>query len=164
MKCARFSSHRGFTLVELLVVVTVIAVLILAVMSAILGARKESRDYARINHAEQLKLGIRLYKEALGTYPNYPSGARLIPGSVLATPLAPFVTVQSDPLGAVSAATYAYWYDSSFTCTEAGQRVVLVQRLENTDNSNLLTLCGATAGSQLLAGWDPTLVHVTIIQ
>lgn len=164
MKSTRLTSGAGFTLIELLVVITVIAVLTLTVMTAILNARKESRDYARINHAEQLKLGIRLYKEAEGTYPNYPSGARLIPGSVLATPLAPYVTVQSDPLGATVAATYSYWYDSSFTCTEAGQRVVLVQTMEDTSNSNLLSLCGSTAGSQLLAGWNASLVHVTIIQ
>ena len=63
------SKHRGFTLVELLVVIVIIgilAALITVAVTAALGAAKRTRILAELN---QLSTAIQSYKNEHGSYP-----------------------------------------------------------------------------------------------
>lgn len=161
MKPIQYAGSNGFTLIELLVVLSVIILLTIGVLSAVFNARKEARDLARVNTAEQLKLGIRLFKEAGGAYPNNPTAAQIVVGSALYNSLAPFLpTINADPLGG---AGFGFWYDSSFTCAGATERVILVRQMEFADNSNFVRQCGATAASGLPSGFDSSKVYVQVI-
>lgn len=58
------SPARGFTLVELLVVVSIIAVLIALLLPAVQSARASARNTQCMNNMRQLGLGIGMYAEA----------------------------------------------------------------------------------------------------
>jgi prepilin-type N-terminal cleavage/methylation domain-containing protein len=59
---------RGFSLVELLVVIAVITLLSAVVLSALSAARVRARDSARLANAHQLTLALEQYETSVGTY------------------------------------------------------------------------------------------------
>jgi prepilin-type N-terminal cleavage/methylation domain-containing protein len=67
--------RKGFTIVELVVV---LAIIFLLTSVALMGAdafRKKSRDTERRAELQQLALALRLYKDSYGTYPAAGCGA-----------------------------------------------------------------------------------------
>ena len=66
MRGPRVGASRGFTLVELLVVVTIIAVLIALLLPAIDLAREAARQVQCKNNLKQLALGCLAHRERHG--------------------------------------------------------------------------------------------------
>ncbi len=60
---------RGFTLVELMVVVTIIAMLSAVLYGSFNQARQQARDKARMTGLKELQLAIEMYKAQYGRYP-----------------------------------------------------------------------------------------------
>ncbi|NCN52476.1 prepilin-type N-terminal cleavage/methylation domain-containing protein [Candidatus Parcubacteria bacterium] len=71
---------RGFTLVELLVVLAVIAVLSGVVMASVIQARQSAQDKQRVASLEQLSLSLEVYKQAYGSYPFSCNGTGVMGG------------------------------------------------------------------------------------
>lgn len=72
------SKRRGFTLVELLVVITIIGLLIAILVPAINIARVSAKNFAITAEVTQLSQGLEEYKNAFGDYPpNFNNGALL---------------------------------------------------------------------------------------
>jgi general secretion pathway protein G len=67
---------KGFTLVELLVVISIIGVLIGLSLSAFTGARKTARDGKRKADLEQIRSALEMCRADYGSYPSsvYTSG------------------------------------------------------------------------------------------
>ncbi len=71
--------NLGFTLVELLVVISIIGILIALSIFGIQGARESSRDARRKTDLELIRSGLEIYKSDCGNYPvgtyttNWPS-------------------------------------------------------------------------------------------
>lgn len=65
----------GFTLVELLVVISIISILAAVIYANFNDARKLSRDKMRQSSLKELQLAIELYKSQYGTYPDPGCGA-----------------------------------------------------------------------------------------
>lgn len=137
--------NSGFTLVELLIVVAIITIIAGFIVTAVFNARSESRDQSRQTDLQQFKLGIKLYKETYGEYPDYPDGAILGVGGTIDNDLEPFVEVKSDPLSEGDSGDYNYWYFSDFTCGGNNRNVLTAETVEGEKYQNTETVCSGGA-------------------
>jgi len=75
-RTGRMLGHRfGFTLVELLVVITIIGILMSIIVPAVNGARESGRRSACSNNLHQIGTALQAYHEAEGNFP--PGGIEL---------------------------------------------------------------------------------------
>ena len=61
---------KGFTLVELLVVISIIGFLSSVVLASLNEARKKARDAVRLSDMHQIKLALQMYYDQYGYFPN----------------------------------------------------------------------------------------------
>jgi prepilin-type N-terminal cleavage/methylation domain-containing protein len=117
---ARRSSQKGFTLVELLVVISIIGVLATLVLLQLGTARAKSRDAKRISDINQLRSAVEQYfEDNSGRYPEAITSAEL--GSYM-------TTIPTDPLTGDP-------YDYSFTPADDPLSFRLGTTLEGTSNA-----------------------------
>ena len=64
-----YKARRGFTLVELIVVIAIIGILTAVVSVNIAQSRAQARDSERLVKLEQVHLALEAYREAYGMYP-----------------------------------------------------------------------------------------------
>ena len=124
--------RRAFTLVEILVVVTIIGLLTVAAVVSYSQFTKRARDSRRITDIEQLKAALEMYRSTNDIYP-VATGALGTGYSTLSALTAPTVYIQSIPKDPKDA-TYLYYY------TSAGTDYTLSAQLELTSS------CGSAPG------------------
>lgn len=78
---------KGFTLVEMLIVVVIIGILAAAILPRLTGAQAATRDTARRSALNQIAQGLELYNTSNGTYPSVITDAGI--GTELLTDLKP---------------------------------------------------------------------------
>ena len=115
--------RAGFTIVEMLVVITVIAILAAVVTVGYGSVQENARDQARISDLEQIRLALNLYKQDHGSYPGEEDFTDV---------------VQSFGLDAADMRGVSYVYDNSATCVTGQYNVVTLRAtMENESNGNL---------------------------
>ncbi len=90
--------HKGFTLIEVLVAVTIIAILISIGVVSYGSVNKRSRDAKRKGDVEQLRSALEMYRADTGYYPNAGSGSWADASGLTTTLVATYLPViPSDP-------------------------------------------------------------------
>lgn len=137
------SYKRGFTLIELTVVIGIIGVLASVVLASMAPAREKARDARRLQDMKAIQTALELYYQTNGSYPPYralTSTAQC--GSqwcVLETALAPFISsLPRDPSGLQN--TYRYYYDSN--TNDGYQTYGLMMRPESPMNAGVASSDG----------------------
>ncbi|MDE2188749.1 MAG: type II secretion system protein [Patescibacteria group bacterium] len=74
MKILHHSRKDGFTLVEMLVVIAIIAILTGIIMANLMGSKAKSRDAKRVSDLAQIQLAIEQYFDRCNQYPTTISG------------------------------------------------------------------------------------------
>lgn len=117
---------RGFTLIELMVAIAIIAVLSAIGMVAYSTAQKTSRISKRTQDLQALQTALELYKSATGTYPNAAAaGTFACIGSNL-TGLVPtyMPALPADPLdNGNTSGSYCYQYTSNATANSSEYKI-----------------------------------------
>jgi prepilin-type N-terminal cleavage/methylation domain-containing protein len=154
---------RGLSLVELMVVIAIITVITTIILYGVGLARQNTREKNRLAELAKIEFALTLYNEAHREYPTYDSGAEIGIGGAIDTLLAPYgLGIEADPKSSGSSGSeYAYWYDSDFTCTEAGQKVIFVKTMEQSKNANFDDVCTAASPDTTIAGSDS---YITILK
>jgi prepilin-type N-terminal cleavage/methylation domain-containing protein len=100
--------NKGFTLVELLVTISLIAVLTAIAIVYYGNTQKKARDNKRRSDLEQVRAALEMYRSQNGSYP---AGSWSDLGSALTGGTDPYISeLPSDPRS-----SYNYYYDSAGT-------------------------------------------------
>ena len=124
---------KSFTLIEILVVVTIIGLLTAIGSSSYTLFNKQSRDSKRKTDLENIRMAVEMYRSDLGYYPDVLTD--LTSGSYMSS-------IPTDPLNSQG---YSYIYTALVSgCTTACTSYTLGTRLENltTANCTTVTLAG----------------------
>jgi len=81
------SNKKGFTLVELLIVIAIISILTALIITNIYSSRGKARDAKRISDIAQLQLALEQYFNKFGVYPDLQ--ARLVSDYISVLPKDP---------------------------------------------------------------------------
>ncbi len=90
----KFRNSEGFTLIELMVVISIVSFLASLLLVTVSSARERARNVKRVTDAKQLATAVELYRSTNGTYPitvgavtNIPGLAPTFVGAIPAAPL-----------------------------------------------------------------------------
>lgn len=160
-------SSSGFTIVELLIVIVVIAILAAITIVAYNGIQSRARDAQRAQDVKTIAKALELYYIDKGAYPNYynytPGSTAINSGwsttadgswSNLITALKPYVSTLPVAVGTTSATpaitggnNYDYFgfSDSAYCGSSRGQGYILVYRLEGSTKNETSGTCTSPA-------------------
>lgn len=153
-------SNKAFTLVELMVVIALIMVIATIILASISQARQNTREKKRLSDLANIEFALTLYNEKNRDYPEYDSGAEIgVSGAIDSIITQYNGNVYADPMSTGSGGgSYAYWYDSNFTCYEAGQRVIFARTMEQSKNANFDEVCTSSSKDTAVAGSNTYIV------
>ena len=152
----RHGRMPGFTIVELLIVIVVIAILASISVVAYNGIQQRARDSQRLSDLKAIAKAIEMYHIDNDRYPTESGGAngRVGEGAGLDSMIAPYMggTVPSDP---ISDSTHNYYYDGSHACGGSPTSAVLFARtMESTFTDGAsCTSYGTEGGSNSAAAY-----------
>lgn len=151
------SRYTGFTIVELLIVIVIIAILAAITVVAYTGIQQQARDSQRLADLSVLEKAFRLYAVEHGRFPAEASGVNGVigEGGAIDAILTPYISsVPHDPLGPGNS-TYNYYYDGKHNCGgQSSKAVLFIRVLEQPRSDNAVcTSWGNEGGSDNSAAY-----------
>lgn len=144
---------KGFTIVELLVVVAIIGLMASTVLAILSGVQKDARDKKRIEDLTQLEKALELYYTDHQYYPKESAGANgdVSTNVTFLTMIQPYLKgTPRDPVG-LADPTFYYYYDGHARCGNSFYAVVFARQMDKSTNANYETFL-ASACSGVLDG------------
>jgi prepilin-type N-terminal cleavage/methylation domain-containing protein len=168
LKKDSFYLENGFTLIEILIVVAIIAILASVVLVGLGPTQEAGRDARRISDLREVQNGLELYYNLCGYYPGYaeptiPCGAwgdnkgyggspPSMTSALEGTPAAGIASVPQDP-----SPSGAYLYGTNTYGTE----YILGATLENPNNTIFATYVPPSIVPDILFGDTPSCIAPT---
>lgn len=151
----RSKATKGFTLIEMLVVIAIISILIGIGINTFTIAQKKARDTRRKADLRSIQTALELYKGDKGRYPNTTNtaGGNCINGGTSANAPLPdpypagltpniMTTIPRDPLNVATDTCGSNGFFYGYRSTDAnGTNYTLYAKLENTNDPNIAN-CG----------------------
>lgn len=128
---------RGFTLIELIVVVAIIAFIASAILVGLTATQLDARDKRRISDLRQIESALNLYYARYNSFPSEASGANgnMSTNPVFLNAIRPFLQgAPNDPVDLSD--TYYYYYDGKHNCGGKDQVVIFARHMDKASNSN----------------------------
>lgn len=146
---AGVQAHRGFTLVELIVVIAIIGVLSSSVLALLSSAQREAKDKRRISDLQQLQRALELYSVDYQGFPKESEGANgnTATNEIFRALIKPYL--QGTALDPINNGTFYYYYDGSHQCGSGLFAVIFARQMENPENSNYNDFLNTTCGTLL---------------
>jgi type II secretory pathway pseudopilin PulG len=127
------TSTRGFTIIEVLVILAVMALIAGIVVGSLTRGRDKADDTKRIADMKEIELAMRAHFEFNGAYPSG-NGVELGVGGAIDDSISEYLTEVPDN---------GYWYDDSFECDGSSHYVLMTEMTEE-NNANLEAECEAS--------------------
>ncbi len=130
--------RQGFTLIEILIVVAIIAILASIVLVGLGPTQQSGRDARRLSDLHEIQNGIELYYNKCGYYPGTAPGGVCANGATagftemstaLVNAAVGVTTVPNDP---TNSGAHVYYFRTNGT---AASQYILAAQLENTNNA-----------------------------
>jgi type II secretion system protein G len=136
------TTFRGFTLIELMIVIVILGVLVTMISGAFVTSQKKSRDLRRKSDLNQVSRAMQMYNNDFGSYPLSDTGRIMgcTDGTTLCTPgnvWSTTTTTYMVQLPQESNSGNAYYYDSP-----DGKTFQMYAYLENKDDPDIPKVAG----------------------
>ena len=129
---------RGFTLIELIVVIAIIGFIASAIFATLTDARLDARDKRRIEDLGQLERALNLYANDHNSFPRESEGANgdTATNETFRALIAPYLQgIPADPIG-IGDGTFYYYYDGAHQCGNRTVAVLFARQMDKAGNSN----------------------------
>ena len=141
------NSNRGFTLIEMLIVVAIIGILSALILVGLSQFRSRGRDARRIADLKQVQNALEIYYTRNSAYPTAPAGSASQKWAALTAAITGagigLNQVPQDPMANASNGVSYYYQDCN-----SSQNYVVAATLEDTNNQALKDSAqGTSAGS-----------------
>lgn len=147
---------KGFTLVELLVVISIIGVLASLVLVSFTGSQKQARDTQRKSDLKQYQTSLENFANINGgLYPSRPDASGVSASGVLCADLGETGCSADPRQNQDSSFSYKYQSDGSGAGVANATTYVLWGKIENVDQYWVLCSEGKVGGIDITAWSDP---------